>query len=264
MTSIIANNSSTAPLNGSAVFFGGWQSTTAFQAIKVSVLTDAIGTLIIQHATANDPETIVFEDTKAVDAGTETFVEAIVKSAFFRVKFENGTDNQTAFNLQTTSGLQYSGDTQTVDVVIDADDSSIAVYGQKPDTSLAVFQLDASGSLLVSSTPAVLSRVSQVIFDGNTLNSDGASPEIDVSAYGKCVLTYSDTSSASNDTLSMYAGVVSGELGYIGEIIPIVNTHTLTRYASVPMDLTPFTIFVIVNQTANSIGGISAKLFGAM
>jgi len=264
MTSVLLNNSTNSPLAGSAVFFGAWQATSAFQAIKVSVLADQIGTLIVQHATTNNAQTIVYEDTLEINASTESFLEVLVKSAFFRVKFENGTENQTAFNLQTTSGLQYSGDSQTVDVVIDADDSSVAVYGQKPDSSLGVFQLDASGSLLVSSTPVVLSRVSQVIFDGDTLNSDGTSAEIDVSAYGKCVLTYSDTSSASNDTLSMYAGVVSGELGYIGEIIPIVNTHALTRYASVPMDLTPFTIFVIVNQTANSIGGISAKLFGAM
>jgi hypothetical protein len=155
MTSVLSNNSTTAPLNGSAVFFGAWVSTTAFQAIKVSVLADQIGTLIVQHATTASPSNIVYEDTIPVNDETETFLEVIVKSAFFRVKFENGTTTQTSFKLQTTSGLQYGGtsggggvasEVEVTNALLDVyDASSVALLQELLDTGITIGAIDISG-----------------------------------------------------------------------------------------------------------------------
>ena len=155
MTSVLSNNSTTAPLNGSAVFFGAWVSTTAFQAIKVSVLVDQIGTLIVQHATTASPSNIVYEDTIPVNDETETFLEVIVKSAFFRVKFENGTTTQTSFKLQTTSGLQYGGasggggvasEVEVTNTLLDVyDASSVALLQELLDTGITIGAIDISG-----------------------------------------------------------------------------------------------------------------------
>jgi len=193
MTSVLSNNSTTAPLNGSAVFFGGWVSTTAFQAIKVSVLADQIGTLIVQHATTASTSNIIYEDTKAVDSDTETFLEAIVKSAFFRVKYENGTTTQTSFKLQTTSGLQYGGTnggggvaseveiTNALLAVKDA--SSVALLEELVSTGISIGAVDISGVTLVdgrlptydaSSIEQMATQTDRILFDtdiiANTLS----------------------------------------------------------------------------------------------
>jgi len=193
MTSVLSNNSTTAPLNGSAVFFGGWVSTTAFQAIKVSVLADQIGTLIVQHATSASTSNIIYEDTKAVDSDTETFLEAIVKSAFFRVKYENGTTTQTSFKLQTTSGLQYGGTnggggvaseveiTNALLAVKDA--SSVALLEELVSTGISIGAVDISGVTLVdgrlptydaSSIEQMATQTDRILFDtdiiANTLS----------------------------------------------------------------------------------------------
>ena len=160
MTSVLSNNSTTQPLLGSAVFFGSWVSTSAFQAIKVSVLSDQIGTLIVQHATTGATSSIIYEDTKAVDADTETFLETIVKAAFFRVKYENGTTTQTSFKLQTTSGLQYGGTSSGGGVASEVevtnallavkDASSVALLQELVDTGITLGAVDISGVTLVN------------------------------------------------------------------------------------------------------------------
>ena len=104
-----------------------------------------------------------------------------------------------------------------------------------------------------------------MLLDEDTLNADVGSPIYDVSEFKKCVLSYTDTQSASSASLSLYAGVSAEEqLSYIGEILPIVNSHTLTRYASVSLDLSPFSVLQIVNANDETIGGIVAKLFGSI
>lgn len=263
MTSVLSNNSTSTPLAGSSVFFGAWQSTSAFQAIKVSVLADQVGTLIIQHATTASQSNIVYEDTKYVNASTETFLEAIVKAAFFRVKYENGTDTQTSFKLQTTSGLQYGGDAPSLSVTIDEATSSIVVWGKDDDGDNQPLRCDASGNLVVK--PVEISRIELSLFNGEALNPDTASPVYDVSQFRKCVLSYADTQTTSTKSLYIYGTNDAGVTKYfIGEILPIVNSHTGVRSASVNMDFSAFTGFQIVNESDETIGGIVARLFGSV
>jgi hypothetical protein len=156
MTELVPNNTTTNPLLGSAVYFGSWVNVNDvdFGAVQVVVTADQVGTIVVQYATIASANNIIYSDEKPVDIDTPTILVSSVKAPFFRVKYENGTETQTSFSLTTTLAKTFSGDV-SVSVVLDPTTSGVAVFGQKPDSSLSEFQLDADGNLKTTATLSV-------------------------------------------------------------------------------------------------------------
>lgn len=255
-----ANNSTNVPLTGGATWVGFWESPAdTIQGVQLLINTNVSGTAYIQFS--QDKTRVEYEHAYDVLGGIALFKVERRKAKFIRVRYVNDASAQTLMLLHTTYLTDY--EREEMPVIIDAEDSNILQYAETPSGELSAIKCDASGHLFVKDVPA--QRINIVLLDEDTLNADTASPIYDVSDFKKCVLSYIDTQSASSASLSLYAGISAEEqLSYIGSILPIVNSHTLTRYASVSLDLSPFSVLQIVNDNDESIGGIIAKLFGSI
>jgi hypothetical protein len=155
MTSLIPTNSTKAPLAGSAVFFGSWTSTAGYAAVQSVVNADQIGTIEFQYSTTATVNDLVFTDSTPYAGVEPVFVESQIKAPYFRIKYLNGTNNQTEFSLTTMFSKALGAPEVQVEVDLNADNDSVAVYGQKPDLSLSPLQLDASGNLKSTATLSV-------------------------------------------------------------------------------------------------------------
>lgn len=255
-----ANNSTNIPLSGGSTWVGFWESPAdTIQGVQILINTNVSGTAYIQFS--QDKTRVEYEHAYGVIGGIALFKVERRKAKFIRVKYVNDASAQTLMLLHTTYLTDY--EREDMPVVIDAEDSNILQYAEMPSGELSAVKCDASGYLFIKDAP--IQRINMMILDEDTLNSDTGSPQYDVSDYKKCVLSYSDSQYSSSSSLALYAGVsVEEQLSYIGEILPIANSHTLMRYASVNLDLSAFSVFQIINQSADMIGGITAKLFGSI
>ena len=99
----LVNNSSTVPLSANGVFRGQTiQVNQQFMTCTVSVNTDVSGTLTFNHS-QDGFNFYTLGDTFAVNG--QTHKEVILKGLYFYVKYTNGSDAQTLFNLFTKTSL---------------------------------------------------------------------------------------------------------------------------------------------------------------
>ncbi len=220
-----------------------------YNTLKVSVQTDVSGVLsVYQSIDGTTYET--YGDIFAVSQTTHKQVH--IKGRYVYVEYENGGDATTNFSLFSfLSKSAASGLVGLQEVFVT--NESLAVSG---------LTFDASNNLLVKSNLPVSERVNQILLNVDTLNSDSASPIFDVSGYKKSVLSYTDAQSAATSSLALYGSVDGTTMYYIGEILPVLNAHTNMRYATVSLDLAPFSHIQIINQSVETIGGIVCFLFG--
>lgn len=255
-----ANNSTNIPLTGGASWVGLYESPVdTIQGVQILINSNVSGTAYIQFS--QDKTRVEYEHAYGVIGGIPLYKIERRKAKFIRMKYVNDASAQTLMLLHTTYLTDY--EREDMPVIIDAEDSNILQFAETPSGQLSSVKCDPSGNLFIKHTP--VERINLQLLDEDTLNADVGSPVYDVSDFKKCVLSYTDTDSSSSASLSLYAGdSIEDPLSYIGEILPIVNSHTLTRYASVNLDLSPFTVLQIVNYNVVSVGGIIAKLFGSI
>lgn len=247
----IQRNSYFRPLDAGETFQG--QPTKIddleLQTIRVSVQTDVSGVLTIFQSI--DGQTwLEFNDTFTITGNSHKQVD--VKGLYFYVEYENGSSATGEFNLYTTLS-------KTLSSAIVGLQEVLVVNESLPVTGLT---FDASSNLLVKMDVAQSQRVNELLLNGDTLNSDVGSPLFDVSGYKKSVLSYMDAQPTSTASLALYGSIDGTNIYYIGEILPILNAHSGMRYASVPLDLSPFSHIQIINQSVDTIGGIVCFLFG--
>jgi len=172
MTTNITSNSSTTPLLANGTFFGFWTPVSTYSAVNVLASSNVAGEVSIQFSTTRT--SVDFEVSIAVAGGEAQTLSQTILAPYFRVKYANDIVNQTTFLLWTTLSTAYPTEV-AVAVDLDANTSSVAVYGQKPDTTLSALQLDVSGNLKTTATLSL---------DGTLNVSDASSHEllIDLSA----------------------------------------------------------------------------------
>lgn len=257
MTSSIAN-STNKPLLADGMWVGLWEiPVDTTQGVQLLINSDVDGTAYLQFS--QEKTRVEYEHIYPVLGGISFYVVERRKAKYVRVKYVNGASPQTLMLLHTTYVSDYERETQPV--TTDAEDSNILMFAETPSGALTSVKSDASGALLVKEK---ITRIEQTLLTEDVLTSDQGSPLYDVTDYRKCVLSYMDTDASSTGTLSLYGSTDGVNISYIGEIIPIKNTHALTRYASVNLDLSAFTGLQIINQTDAQIGAITAKLFGVV
>lgn len=219
-----------------------------YNTLKLSVQTDVSGVLSVYHSI--DSQT--YEHYGDVFNVSSTIHKQVhIKGRYVYVKYENGAAPTTNFSLYSVLSKSSSSNLGLQEVFVTND--SLAVTG---------LTFDASNNLLVKTTDNVSSRINQILLNTDTLNSGQASPLFNVSSYKKAVLSYSDAQPASSASLALYGSVDGTNLYYVGEILPILNTYSNMRYATVSLDLEPFTHIQIINQSVDTIGGIICFLFG--
>jgi ABC-type transporter Mla MlaB component len=152
MASNVPSNSTRTILAENQSYFGLWASTATYNGISVLANSDEAGTLYIQLST--NKTVVDYEYFAVVEPDQTQTLEAVVNAPFFRVKYVNGADAQTSFLIWSSLTQSYPTEV-AVNVDLDAETSSIAVWGQKPDESLSPLQLDASGNLKTTATLSV-------------------------------------------------------------------------------------------------------------
>ena len=253
-----ASNSTNVPLSAGSSWVGMWESPVdTIQGVQLLINTNVDGTAYLQFS--QDKSRVEYEHAYSVIGGIALFKVERRKAKYVRVKYINDAAAQTLMLLHTTYLTDY--EREDLPITADAEDANILVYAETPSGALASVKSDASGNLYVKEP---ITRIEQVLLNEDVLGSDTGSPIYDVTDYRRCVLSYIDSDASSSGTLALYGSTDGVNVSYIGEIVPIKNTHTLMRYASVNLDLSAFTGLQIVNQTDAQIGAIVAKLFGVV
>ena len=166
MTSNVPSNSTRTLLSANASYFGLWASTASYNGVYVLARSDVEGELYLQFST--NRTTIDFEVFIPVGAGETQTLQQTINAPNFRVKYVNGTTQQTSFLVWSSLTTSYPTDV-SVAVDLDYETSSITVWAMKPDETQSPLQMDASGNLKTTATLSV----------GGTLNvSDASSHEL--------------------------------------------------------------------------------------
>jgi len=114
------SNTTIIPLAASAIFTGAFINLEGYGGITISILTDQIGTLLIENS--NDGSGIVDTHTFNVLAGDHFFIGVQSTNKFIRVRFANGPTIQTSMNLQTMAHSQpLSPSSQPINIQLEED-----------------------------------------------------------------------------------------------------------------------------------------------
>ena len=92
-------NSTTTPLSGSATYTGGWSDVSAFATVTVAAKSDVAGTLYLEFANDSSQANADSTLTYAVAAGINEVHTLKRTRQFFRVRYVNGSTDQTTFEI---------------------------------------------------------------------------------------------------------------------------------------------------------------------
>jgi hypothetical protein len=232
-------------ISPSANFTGVYDSTAGFTTTKIVCSSAQPGILKLNYADTSAGGGLL-EELYAIYANHPSALTSLIKKAYVQVVLENPDvdTSMTSVNLKTKFAertphpyLSYITDDVTANVTVDITDLTIVT----PD----------------------LTRVSTSLYSG-TLNGGVSSTAVDVTTYKSTTISYEDGTPTSSVILSLYG---SGDNGttfyYIGSILPIANTYTQKRYATITLNLTPFTHIKLTNESTNELSTIQCMLFSA-
>ena len=95
---ISGENSTSKLLTSNGVFVGAVEECAHYNILKCSVYTDVDGSLFIDFLDQN--KSIVVTYSHVIKAGKFFYVDQIVKSQFYRIRYFNSSSDQTYFSLQ--------------------------------------------------------------------------------------------------------------------------------------------------------------------
>lgn len=189
------------------------------------------------------------------------------------VKLNNKTSNILIYGENNTTNRPISVDTNGKIYVNDFASQSYLMNIDAKLTS-SVNKLQVQDVALNTKLGTIITKLDSIITPSRygshnnvhtgSLAINTSSIALNVSLYKTTVISYSDTSHTLNNTLQIIvsAGSISGDYDYIGILIPVTNTSVSKRYASITLDLSPFTFLKIINLSGNNIDGISCSLYG--